>query len=62
MAKPKYKLCRFCKWLVRVKGYTGFCEAKYETKNINSRGEYCNEYSYDPNDTFYYKGWKSKWN
>lgn len=53
MSKPKYKWCRFCKWLCYVKGYSGFCEATYETRNINSRGEHCDYYDYDPNDTFY---------
>lgn len=53
MSKPKYKWCRFCKWLYHVKGYSGFCEATYTTKNINSRGEFCEYYDYDANDTFY---------
>ena len=61
MTKPKYKWCRYCKWLVIRKGTTGFCEATYKQKNINSRGENCKDYSYDPNDTFYYKCWGKKW-
>lgn len=48
------RLCRYCKWLVHTKGRDGFCEATYRKKNINSRGDTCEEWSYDPNDTFYY--------
>lgn len=48
------RLCRYCKWLVHTKGKSGFCEATYETKNINSRGDKCDDWSYDQNDTFNY--------
>ena len=53
MPKPKYKWCRYCKWLCYADDYMGFCEATYKIKNINSRGENCEYYDYDENDTFY---------
>ena len=59
MTKPKCKFCRYCKWLVQYKNNTGFCDATYKMKTINSRGEHCQDYEYDPNDTFYKKGWKT---
>lgn len=54
--EDKKRLCRFCKWLVHTKGRKGFCEATYKSKNINSTGVGCEEYAYNPNDTFYYIG------